>query len=588
MDRKKSLLIILLVFSLNVANSLECDYFFEIVRENIKTSYESVFYYSSDLSEDACDVITISSTFNRPLVVTTKTSHDHSKLNNRFNKKAIAIVNLFSENDKILEAVSRTLHKRRGLYIVFLINFRPSSLKAYLKNVLFVWCRYENFIRVIAVNLEADEVYSYQPFPEIELQKFNLNKDTREEFFADKLKNIKGYTLNTIVEHNPPRNYRYKSLDGKTIFSGHFYKFFDNYIRKINGTFGKINCKYKSQTKYADGFTSLELVRNRSIDFSLIFAKWILNQHRRFCLLNPSATTSLQILLPYSQQIPMSMYIVYPFKNEIWILAASSFLYIFCIEMLIGYLQGKLDFGVAICQAVARLCYLPVESNIRNGPTVMIRIVRFLTYGLGLILCSVYSKTLSSIFTTRAYYPEITDLSQIRKMGLTIKISKYFYSGFQEKLAILNSSIIVDDIDSYNEDLANLNTNYGYIVPEDIAKFYLYQQRYLTRPLMRLFDPHFPAILVSFPVPDNSPFCDEINEYVEIVRQAGLVGQWFKENYISGINAGLLKFFPAEKENEHVLNFDTFIWIWVFLIFGLILSFVVFLVEIWTMRHRNK
>ncbi|XP_073828907.1 uncharacterized protein [Musca autumnalis] len=278
----------------------------------------------------------------------------------------------------------------------------------------------------------------------------------------------------------------------------------------------------------------------------------------------------------------MYHYFLRPYRDKVWKLLLFSFvvgvLAITWVEyMKTGHMQWISNTLVAYCG----LLYIPFRFDHIPPPQGYILEMIILVAGFSLSSC--YLANLSSILLKKIYKSKISSIQDIIEHNMSILINKYdeftFYH-FGAPEAMKQQILLVSE-ELLFENRRRLNPQYIYPSMEDKTTFYLYQQKFLQRPILKVLDTEIILqIVAGIPMKSYWPLQDLLMAFTDNFHLSGLYRQIFDESLQDGILYGQIAFLPTEVRTVEPLNMEYFQFCITILIVGYIMSTLSFVLEL--------
>lgn len=317
--------------------------------------------------------------------------------------------------------------------------------------------------------------------------------------------------------------------------------------------------------------------------------------------LYPHMTDDLCILMVKGKKIPYYLYLFLIFKKEVW-----------------GILLGTIAFGTIIWKIIGNsstqswlmkfLTILRILSgnSLPNLPQIASERI-FITFWLlyTLILVTAFMSKLTTALMEEKYYPSLDTLDKIQEAGLSVygfgSVLKDIMKAFNgtSRMGLAKKLRTYDDRYDLAEYAKNNITELLYefctVTPcmvnhERILRIIKFPG--IGRHLFILKESLLPNYL-SFQVPKGSPLLDEFNSYLRKVIEAGLMLFWRDSVIHTQMTNGFLHpddlFYETSKFSQiRALSLIHLQAAFMILFSGLLLSFLVFLMEIFIQRNKER
>uniref|UniRef100_A0A2Y9D4N5 Ionotropic glutamate receptor C-terminal domain-containing protein n=1 Tax=Stomoxys calcitrans TaxID=35570 RepID=A0A2Y9D4N5_STOCA len=226
----------------------------------------------------------------------------------------------------------------------------------------------------------------------------------------------------------------------------------------------------------------------------------------------------------------------------------------------------------------------------RQSTSSSLKIVYLILFVLGLYLSTLFSVSVSSLFTRPSYHPQIETANDLMKSPL--KILLYEEDAFNMGIHIKpyqDSVILTRNFPHLQELRHNLNTTYSYYSSLAFWKMTMRKQTIFARQIFCTSEnlTIFPYLPWAIPLQKNSPYKEALNNLIHWVHAFGLMEAW-----ISSTFEDILKLQPTTSRHGNdkspepkPLTLSDMYWIWIMLMGGHMLAGIVFFLELfWSFR----
>lgn len=201
----------------------------------------------------------------------------------------------------------------------------------------------------------------------------------------------------------------------------------------------------------------------------------------------------------------------------------------------------------------------------------------------GFFLSNFYLAYLSSILLTKIYQEDIDSIQDVVEHNLTIlttEFHQFVLEASQASPLVRQQSIVVSE-EMVAENLKILNPEYVYFALESRFDFYLYQQKFLTRPRMKkLANEIITTDIGELPMRSYWPLQDILMDFMDNLFCHGIYQKLFSEAMEDGIHLGQIEFIPTEGFSVEALSVDYFVICGLLLGSGYALSLICLIIEI--------
>ncbi|KAH8240874.1 hypothetical protein KR026_006631, partial [Drosophila bipectinata] len=204
----------------------------------------------------------------------------------------------------------------------------------------------------------------------------------------------------------------------------------------------------------------------------------------------------------------------------------------------------------------------------------------------GIFFNRFFTGNLNAYFIKRPRYAAITNFDELRKSGLPVMLDKHITAFVMENIdnkffgnTVIN--LITTSYSSRGRFILSLNDSFAYIINRDMWKFL---KKYQNRINRKTFCKYENLQLVSSRtkmqlLQKNSVFKKPLTRYVQYLFESGIIEYWtsYPVKYVNSLNISL----PSEeKKYPFPLSFKDLQFLWIFLIMGYGLAFLVFYIEV--------
>lgn len=523
----------------------------------------------------------------KPVFLFTTSQNMNLKL--RINKNSLALIFMrqceVNNCNDIREITHRTLLSFRTNKSVFILESENCPLKD-----LVDWLWYEQFVNSLI--LCGNEIYSFDPFPYIQITKPKVN-----EYFLKRdaaFYNLKGYYLNTPVIESLPRLYPIKDGQGNNLLSGPNGYLFTHFIRFMNMTWNGFNEDYWLQAFNKSGIAlyetmSLFTIQNTSAE---IAAEAPLIVHSSFAFDNsyPTDTVHLCLMIPVQNALPNYLYLFRPFSIDLWIMLTFLIIYttaMFYILLKATYFR-KTPVDIFCCFQQSFNVIINA-SNLEDFrlPRASWIILYLPLFVFGFTISSFYSTYLAAFLTTILYENDLETIDDLIHSNVKIMIVdwqledlfQYFNIHIKAMINFVNVSYeFSNDVVVHRN---SLNTSYGYLVPSDMWKIFQKEQELLRRPIFKLSQICYTTFFSSFPIKQDSYIEQPIKYFIMLSQQFGLFEAWEHRSFRDAINAKIYYLLKDNTENDYeALSVSFFAIGWWLLFCGLFIGCVTCGIEV--------
>jgi hypothetical protein len=428
------------------------------------------------------------------------------------------------------------------------------------------------------------KTYSYNPFETTVDGRFYRieNRSTIDDFYPDKLRNMKGYRYKVLFYNEYPMIF-YKNRKGT--LTGHAYKFLKNAAKHQNAS---IHLKYvkTSNLKHITD-TFLESFNKGLVDLTLNTVKTVEDVENSIKQVNLFETDGFCILLPYPERRSFFKYFMEPFDLWTWIMimatitslvvvwhflnkttrhpnpnSAGYFLFSF-IAFFIG--QGAEFRDHRLIQKVLIQLMIMMTFILGNAyQSVLISMMSESRYGSPIMTIQETIDNNFSFYVDPTFMPMFNSSEQYQDLGEKIKgvtqrISLLNYQELSDaKTGLILTCSAIDFLYSNTKiksQMKNQAIDFFYRMPE---RFYTFYKQFSTAP--------------------HSFHAERLQEYSLRIHESGVKEHWKTLLSFEGMEA--VKARKSNANEEYLLNLKDMAGSFYCLIIGSMISLTVFLLEI--------
>lgn len=231
--------------------------------------------------------------------------------------------------------------------------------------------------------------------------------------------------------------------------------------------------------------------------------------------------------------------------------------------------------------------FLTFYAIFTNIPTCLVslsqtqKLFLFFCLSYNLIINGVFQGSLTTSFSTVSYYPDITTLEALAASGLTISSNVDVWKNdsctiaktLREKQRPTNGERALERA-ALQRDVA--------AVERRLDATYYIKDQFLDAdglPLVHIVEKCVTAYFISFIVPKGSPFLKKFNHVIRMLNEAGLSKKWYGDVAKSAVYTA--KGSTLRMMDDRVLDLNDVQSAFYLLVIGLVVSFFVFLWEVW-------
>ena len=501
---------------------------------------------------------------------------------NRTSSHCLTVVYM-SENDyqQLINLTEQILWKRHWNHI--LIVWREKEFDLLLMEVVFKELLQKGMINVL---IWFDQMlYSYKPYPHVEVLKlhsfFSYGKERH-------LSDFQGYNFYTPFITYPPRCFSFTDIHGRLVRSGTFFKINELFAQHYNGNL-LISYEYNIWESNITQESAVAFLSRVKFDFG----STLLIRDEFYA---PSDVLWLQkryLIVPISKEIPQHFYIFKTFSGKTWLVVLLIFMCVFGFIYSVNKRHDK-RFNrkcskSSLLQTLAVVSYLPYSGLLKiNNPFNVLYIL--LNLLAGFMLVNFFNCSLSSLLVTKLYNPSLHTLEDIGKTQLYIyeySVDAAMYKDFDLPPIILKR-LRSDNNEYMKYHRKHLDVDlHIYSCHEDVAKYYLLQQKYLNKPKAKLLEEAIYTNTFHVTLRHRAPFYDHFNRYLLYIKESGIVHKIIADSEWDGIRMGDIVFFDNVEETKP-LTLEHLYFAFCVLVAGLMMAMITFLYEIGIVKRLKR
>ncbi|XP_065361873.1 uncharacterized protein LOC135955450 [Calliphora vicina] len=504
------------------------------------------------------------------LKTTRENMENETEIHNIFSHNVMTVI--FQE-EKHLEFIIKSLVKILKLIhfttVLWIIDTDKEQLE-YLQQISQL-CWYHGFVRVLF--LHNEHIYTYNPLPLLKVLKLS----SIQEFYDNKdIVNYHQHPFRFPITSSPPRCYRYRDSHGNFIYAGYFYKILINFIQQYNFKFIEYPNDYHTD-HMEDLLIDLGSGKMDAIPFMAY-------RNPNFTASDVLRNVHAIIVVPNAKPIPKYQYFEKPFKNEIWIIYLLLVLLSSTVLVFIVYFKGiKVDFSKSLLYVLSLAIYQH-HLNIFKNSNLISNSVYICLFLYGFIMVQMYLCKLSSMLVLTIYEPQIKTIMDINSTDLKMFMwtnDLMHFSSVSAMSPIIFQRIIPTNAIDVDTKRRGLNISFFHMGFEDKIHFFMLQQKFLKVPLVQQIDGVVITEQICFTMRHNLPFIQLFNRYLKYMDDSGLLRKILNDIEWDGVQSGEISYFKdTANDNDHLLTLEYFYAPLVLYFGGVILSVIVFLMEI--------
>ncbi|XP_059221701.1 uncharacterized protein LOC106087529 [Stomoxys calcitrans] len=505
---------------------------------------------------------------------------------------AILIINI-SMDLELMKSLAITLDYMRQTRILTLASDVPD--KELLKmQFLLCWKSYNmtNVVLKFIDNQEEilwDELYVLKPYPEYHW----FSQKNMSQLYQPHWKNMHNKSLLTFVDQSVPRSLYFKDNEGNW---------------KLNGYVPRL------VLLFAECFNaSLRMAYPLSLESPTHYSVILINMARENLLDIPMVQDTSA-----NAGIWMNWTDVYDFNQGMFIVPCAQTLNtreVYTI-LLNGYFLGCIFISIMLISALHSLIdyifddlwqpshvlfsdrifpgVLGQSFAARSSHSRSLQIVYILLFIVGLYLNTEFSVKVSTLLTSPPYHRQLETMQDIVNSPLKILLQEAEAEAMSIFTTNYVDSIVTTSNHTYLMDIRqNLNTTFGYFISLGLWQILRRKQQFYTHQVFCTFDnlTLFENLPWGIPLQQNSPYAEALNYLIHQVHAFGLKDAWISSTFSDMLKLKEITLRnPYKEQGPKPLTVNDLFWTWILVFVGLLVSSIVFLVEIMWIRisQRNR
>uniref|UniRef100_A0A1I8Q3D2 Ionotropic glutamate receptor C-terminal domain-containing protein n=1 Tax=Stomoxys calcitrans TaxID=35570 RepID=A0A1I8Q3D2_STOCA len=377
------------------------------------------------------------------------------------------------------------------------------------------------------------------------------------------LNNFQQKVFRVADQDYAPRGFSYYNLQGKLIRSGYYYKLVENFLLTHNGCIEHDFLDVWNVPKL-NGFQGFDFIPNQ------------LGPFEDFLESDAFLYTNYWLMAPTSKEIKQSLWLTAPFSPAIWLailITLITLVMLLCImpsECRDHQLRQKRDFSEALLQSLCVVLYISLTSvgGAHHYKSLFHFAICLIFLYTGFSLTNLYTCSLSSIYTTRLYEPEMQRIQDIAHTNLRILVhtgEMPRYMGIQNLPSIFHERLTARANNSeLQTERIRLNMSLLYTGRGDLIQLLFFQQLYMKRPRATIISEPVVGSHMTLTLLPHSIVIEQLNRYLHNVRDSGLLQKFKWDSQWDAFMSGKIKFFHDDAMNRSltVAYFEYAFMIW--------------------------
>ncbi|XP_061392260.1 uncharacterized protein LOC133327733 [Musca vetustissima] len=445
---------------------------------------------------------------------------------------------------------------------------------------LFQWCWTEGFWRVLLMN--AAEMYlTMDSIPEMNIKSVNLNDYIVMR--KNRVVNLQGYPVKVAVGSKPPRVNAFFDEEGNLQLGGYYGHIVSMFISRFNATMDYVIMPNMSSYSILSCIESILEQTSDICSDAILFGNGIETTR-------PLHVVSSHLVVPFDKPLENYNYFRKPFTIDVWICIAISFISTIVLLILIEYKEyGQLRLVNSIFTTFSSL--ICASFSVEHLPPIYHYGVETILIFSGFMISNYYLAVLSALLLTKIYEREIESIQDVLDHNLTIvttEFQQYVLEVTKAPDRIRQQTVVFTEEEAVRN-MQLLNTDYVYFGINAETDFFLYQQKYLSRPRMKkLEDEAVTTDIGEIPMRAYWPLQDLLMSHMENIFASGITMYLETETFEEGIRQGDISFIPNRDLYVEPLSLEYFVLCGLLLAGGYSISFLCFIIEIVVNKYRGR
>lgn len=438
--------------------------------------------------------------------------------------------------------------------------------------------------------------FTYTPFGERYLIPLNVNWTQPDRLFYEKTRNLEGYTLRLGMFFEPQRA-SISEVDGKFVMKGIDGGLAQMIINAMNATLQLVrpvdNAKLGEIFSNKTSSGIIALFENETIDMSFN-ARFYRMQHFRG-IIEPTITLGrddLCILVPRTG-ISLNLDNIFDaFEMPVWTLVIIALpIYAIFLHIYHGKWRGYRK-SYSLSHTFLRLFGWNLNQPYMRSPrTAFIKIMIGLWIMYSAVITNWYNSNLTSYLMVKPRLPDITTLEQLEQSNYHILTLKKYADVMNEFLINLKGhQNLLGRVHAVNEQnglfnyISDKNTMYAYAHKEHILRFIL-NKDHLYETFAEMKECAVPFVNV-YALSYGSPYKGRVNWLLSQSIDCGITDHWLDiRSHIDKLNQ--VRHQKSASEQHVAISISHLQSAFYILLFGCIVSFLVFIFEIYQKKNKN-
>lgn len=435
----------------------------------------------------------------------------------------------------------------------FIISTKVKNLDFLLPTFEFLWQKH--FVNCVIVFVYKKlEIFSYDAFRKITL---NLTECGRCPLFSPYRNNFWGYPLRISLFEEKPLLIKCHNK-----WLGRDYRIMKNLVKKLN-----VSVEIIETPHYFSG-ASESLINNKS-DICLV-SMFLLHQYNNEDVecSYPDHFNNLVAMVPSGVKIPQYQNLFYTFDLSIWIYLIVTMLGVAFISKIMSFGSHNQTYWYYLLNVWRSF----LQQGIWNFAHTYgkAKAIMVLWFCFCLIFGTAFQTSLISVFIKSKYFKNINTFSELRDSGMKLHVIRPHVEVIPKEYGLHRQFKIVKNMKQLDRIVLKSNTDCGYILTENAARFYIeFIRKRDNKPMYHIVAEKLVPGLEAYMFQKKSPFIGRVNDLLLLLKEFGLGNYRMTRVPVISKNFG--------KSNIGILNLQGALYL---LVLGYILSVVCFIAEL--------
>ncbi|XP_073828934.1 uncharacterized protein [Musca autumnalis] len=491
--------------------------------------------------------------------------------------RILSFINLDTNDMDYLEEILKPsllfLHLRD---ILFYTNTTWSPERGEEWLWLFEWLWEQGFWRVLLMN-EADQYLAMDCIPKMQMKSLTLESyfQMRKQKYLD----LQGVAFRTALGNNPPRANAYFDEDGQLQVSGFYGNTLTAFAHAYNATLEYVLMPNMSSYSVLDCMQSL---RDHEADIcadAILFGTGIETTRPFYIVVST-------LMVPYDAPLEKYKYFSMSFTGQVWLVIGITFLCTLALLVIVEYKEYRrlslidnffTTFSSFLCASWSLEHF---SQNYRYGlETILIF--------SGFMLSNYYLSVLSALLLTKIYTREINSLEDVVERNLSILTTEFqqWILEVTNATPLMRQQTVVVDEEFVVKNKRLLNPEHIYFGLDEELNFFLYQQKFLSRPRMKKLEGEaITTDIGEIPMRSYWPFQEILESFCNNLFDSGVYAYIDEGTYQESIHLKHIAFIPNEDLSVEPLTLEYFVICGLILAVAYVVGLMCFVIEIFVYK----